>query len=188
MITFCINFELSTEWIWMNVKDHFCLSRHLLAIALYPTQQNWKCSHIRNRQYTEFHMSNFWSRRSLGKKTSIFLVCWDFAVQTNSDHKTQKIKLYSVRALKHYLSEKSLIHFMQWQRFQNLVHRFLKRTSDIFGSTFRTKNWVVATAIKPLKSIIATTQKWFSVIQSSGDSNTWLLFVFCEHVCYPTLS
>ena len=28
----------------MNVKYHFCLSRHFLtAIALYTTQQNWKC-------------------------------------------------------------------------------------------------------------------------------------------------
>ena len=26
------------------------------AIALYPTQQNWKCLRIRNRQYTEFHI------------------------------------------------------------------------------------------------------------------------------------
>ena len=33
-----------------------------------------------------------------------------FDVQTNSDHKTQKIKLYSVRALKRYLNEKNLIH------------------------------------------------------------------------------
>ena len=31
-------------------------------------------------------------------------------VQTNSDNKTQKIKLYSVRALKRHLSEKNLIH------------------------------------------------------------------------------
>ena len=33
-----------------------------------------------------------------------------FDYQTNSDHKTQKIKLYSVRALKSYLNEKNLIH------------------------------------------------------------------------------
>ena len=32
-----------------------------------------------------------------------------FDVQTNSDHKPQKIKLYSVRALKRYLNEKNLI-------------------------------------------------------------------------------
>ena len=31
-------------------------------------------------------------------------------VQTNSDNKTQTIKLYSVRALKRHLSEKNLIH------------------------------------------------------------------------------
>ena len=33
-----------------------------------------------------------------------------FDVQNNSDHKTQKMKLYSVRALKRYLNEKNLIH------------------------------------------------------------------------------
>ena len=57
MITFCTNFELSTEWIWMNKKDNFSLSRYLLpAMALYPTQQIWKRLHIRNRKYTEFHV------------------------------------------------------------------------------------------------------------------------------------
>ena len=74
MINFYISFELSTEWIWMNIKNHFSLSRHLLpAIALYPTQQNWKCLHIRNRQYTEFHNSNFLSCRRW-ETSSIFLV------------------------------------------------------------------------------------------------------------------
>ena len=110
MIIFCINFEPATEWIWMNIKDHFCLSRHLLpAIALHPTQQNWKCLHTRNRQYTEFHISNFWSGRSLGRKPRFFSTL-GFDVETNSDHKTPKIKLYSVRALKRYLNEKNLIH------------------------------------------------------------------------------
>ena len=33
-----------------------------------------------------------------------------FDVQTNSDHKTHKIKLYSVGALKRCLNEKNLIH------------------------------------------------------------------------------
>ena len=32
-----------------------------------------------------------------------------FDVQTNSDHETQKIKLYSVRASERYLNEKNLI-------------------------------------------------------------------------------
>ena len=40
----------------------------------------------------------------------MFLVCWDLTVQTNSGHKAQKIKLYSVRALRLYLNEKNLIH------------------------------------------------------------------------------
>ena len=47
---------------------------------------------------------NFWSSRSLGRKPL------GFDVQTNSDHKTQKIKLCSVRALERYLNEKNLIH------------------------------------------------------------------------------
>ena len=101
MITFSINLDLST--------DHFCLSRHLLsAIALYPTQQNWKCLHIRNRQCTEFHISNFLSRRSLWSKPVFSPLGFDF--QTNSDHKTPKVKLCSVSALKRYLNSKNLIY------------------------------------------------------------------------------
>ena len=94
----------------MNIKDHFCLSRHLLpAIALNPTRQNWICSHISNRQYTEFQISNFWSHRSLGRKLRFFSPL-GFDVGTNSDHKTPQNKLYSVRALKRYLNEKYLTH------------------------------------------------------------------------------
>ena len=63
-------------------KDHCCLSLRHPAIALYTTQQNWKCLHICNLQYTEFHISNFWSRRSLERKPL------GFDGQTNSDHKT----------------------------------------------------------------------------------------------------
>ena len=46
-----------------------------------------------------------------------------FDIQTNSDHKTKIIKLYSFRALNPYLNEKNLVS-EQWQRFQNLVDRF----------------------------------------------------------------
>ena len=76
----------------MNIKDYFCLSRHLLplpAIALYPTQQNWKCLHIRNRQYTEFHISIFGAVGPLAENLDFFSPL-GFDVQTNSDHKTQK--------------------------------------------------------------------------------------------------
>ena len=69
-----------------------------------PNTENGKCLHIRNRQYTEFRISNFCNRWSLERKPL------GFDVQTNSDHKSQKIKLYSVRALKRYLNEKNLIH------------------------------------------------------------------------------
>ena len=92
----------------MNIKDHFCLSHHLLP-ALYPTQQNWECLHIGNRQYTEFHISNFWSRQSLGKKTSIFLVHWDLTFKQILITKPKKVKLYSVRVLQRYLNEETLI-------------------------------------------------------------------------------
>ena len=73
------------------IKDHFCLSRHLLpAIALQKKQTNWKCLHIiRNHQYTEFHISNFLSRRSLARKLRFFSPL-GFDVQANSDYKTQK--------------------------------------------------------------------------------------------------
>ena len=92
------------------MKDHFCLSRHLLpAITLYPTQQNWKCLHIRNRQYTEFHISKFEVVGPLGQNLNFFNPL-GFDVQTNSDNKTQKIKLYqpirkALRTPKFVLSE-----------------------------------------------------------------------------------
>ena len=134
MITICINFELSTEWIWMNIKDHFCLSRHLLsAIALNSTQQNWKCLHIRNHQYTHL---KFLESSVPWEKTSNFFSPLGFDLQANSDHKTQIIALYSVRALKRCMNEKNLIHDRVMatiskfspQMFQNLVHRFFKHT------------------------------------------------------------
>ena len=56
----------------MNIKGDMCSSRHLLpAIALHLIQQNWKCLHIRNRQYTEFHLRNLESSVPW-EKTSIF--------------------------------------------------------------------------------------------------------------------
>ena len=115
----------------MNIKDHFCLTRHLLlAIALYPTQQNWKCLHIRNRQCAEFHISNFGVVGPLGENLEFFSPL-GFDVQINSDHKTQKIKLYSGRPLKRYLKKKNLIHGRVMVPFQNLVHSFLKRTLHV---------------------------------------------------------
>ena len=114
----------------MNTKDHFCFRPHLLpAIALYPTQQNWKRLRTRNCQHTGFHISNFWSRRSLERKPWLFLIRWDLTLKQILITKTQKINLYSVRALKSYLNEKNLVEW--WQRLQNLVHKFLKRISDL---------------------------------------------------------
>ena len=97
----------------MNIKDHFCLSGHLLpSIPLYPTEQNWKCLHILSSQYTDYRVSHLKFLESsvpLGENLDFFNLL-GFDIQTNSDHKTQQIKLYSVRALKCYLNEKNLIH------------------------------------------------------------------------------
>ena len=83
---------------WVNLKEYkgdLYLIRYLLpTIALYLTQQNRKCLHIYNRQYKEFHISNLWSRQSLGRKPRLFSVPWDLTfkdiLSTNP-----KIKLYS---------------------------------------------------------------------------------------------
>ena len=87
------------------------LSRYLLSvIALYLTQQNLQCLCIRNRQCIEFHISNFWSRQSLGRKPRVFFGPLELDILRNSGHETPKIKLYSVRALKRYLNDKNLIN------------------------------------------------------------------------------
>ena len=54
-----------------------------------------------------------------------------FDVKTNSDHKTQKIKLYSVRALKCYLNEINLIY----GRAMATISKF---SPQIFGTYKRT--------------------------------------------------
>ena len=79
----------------MNIKDHFCLSRHLLVIALYPTQQNWKCLHIRNRHIQSFISQIFGVVRPLGENLNLFSPLGSDA-EANSDGKTPKIKLYPV--------------------------------------------------------------------------------------------
>ena len=102
----------------MNIKGHLCVSRHLLAaIALYLTQQNWKCLYIRNWQYTEFHNSYFGVVSPLG-----------FDIKRNSEHETPKIKLSSVRALQRYLNRKILIYGRETETISKVVHWFLKRT------------------------------------------------------------
>ena len=52
----------------------------------------------------------------------------EFDVQTNSDHKTQKIKLYKDRALKRYLNVKNLIHGRVMATISNFSPQILKRT------------------------------------------------------------
>ena len=57
-------------------RSYLLRSPLLLAIALYPTQQNWKCLRIRNRQYTEFHISIFGIVGPFEENLD-FLVRWD---------------------------------------------------------------------------------------------------------------
>ena len=111
----------------MNLKDHFCLSGRLLpAIALYTTQQNWKCLHIHNRQHREFHISNFWSRQSLGRKPQFFLVRWDLTFKQILITKSKK----SSSTQTEYLSEKDLIH----GRVMATISKF---SAQIFETYFR---------------------------------------------------
>ena len=49
-------------------------------------------------------------------------------MQGSFDLETTKIKLHSVRALKSYLNEKTLIHGRETAPSENLVHRVFKRT------------------------------------------------------------
>ena len=90
----------------MNIKDHFCLSRHLPAIALYPTE-HFYIFVIANIQ--SFTCQSFGVVGPLGENVDFFSTL-AFRIQTNSDHKTPKIKIYSVRVSKRYLNEKNLIH------------------------------------------------------------------------------
>ena len=64
---------------------------------------------------------------SLGENLNFFSPV-GFDVKTNTGHKTQNIKLYSVRASTCYLNEKNLIHGRVMATISNLVHRFLKHT------------------------------------------------------------
>ena len=57
-----------------------------------------------------------------------------FDVQTNSDHKTQKIKLYSVRAFKGCLNEKNLIH----GRVMSTISKFSPQVFETYFGLFFT--------------------------------------------------
>ena len=66
-------------------------------------------TYFRNRQCTKFYIANFWSRQSIERKRRLFSPL-GFDIQGTSDHDTTKIRVYLVRALKRYLSEKHLIY------------------------------------------------------------------------------
>ena len=125
----------------MNVKDHFCLSRHLLpAIASYQTQQNWKCLYIRYRNIQNFTLQIFGVVDNWERNPRIFSPL-GFDVQANSDHKNQKIKLYSVRAFKRYLYEKNQTRGQVMGKISKFSPQILKRTLDIETSTVST-SWL----------------------------------------------
>ena len=116
----------------MNMKDHLFLGRHCVpAIVLYPTQKNWKCLHICNRQYTEFHISNFGVVGSLGENLNLVSVRWDLTFKQILITKPTKIKLYSVRVLKLYLVEKNLIQVRVVATISKFSPKILKCTFKV---------------------------------------------------------
>ena len=82
----------------MNIKDHFCLSRHLLpAIDLYQTQKTGNVYIFVIANIQSFISQIVGVAGPLGKNLDFFSPL-RFDVETNSDHKTPKIKLRSVTA------------------------------------------------------------------------------------------
>ena len=81
-------------------------------------------------QYTEFGVVG-----PLGESFDLFSPL-GFDVKTNSDHKTQKIKLYSVRALKRYLNEINLI-----------CGRVMASISDFSPQIFETYQYITKSVI-----------------------------------------
>ena len=70
----------------MNIKDHFCLRRHLLpAIALYTAQKNI----LAMANIQTFTSQSFGVVGPLAESLD-FSSPLGFDVQTNSNHKTQK--------------------------------------------------------------------------------------------------
>ena len=65
-----------------------------------------------------------------------------FNVQTNSDHKIQKVKLYSVSALKRYLNEKNLIY----GRVMTTISKF---SPQIFETYFSLLEKILQLTISP---------------------------------------
>ena len=92
------------------------------------------------------------------EKILIFLSPLGFDIQTNSDHKTQKIKLYSVRALKRYLNEKNLIH----GRAVSMISKF---SPQIFETYFGKKNlgdrqWIIVLTINYCFIVLSFVSIW----------------------------
>ena len=79
----------------MNIKDHFCLSHHLLsATALDPTQQTGNV-YIFVIDNIQSSTSQIFGVVGPQEENLDFLSPLGFDVQTDCDHKTQKTKLYS---------------------------------------------------------------------------------------------
>ena len=70
-----------------------------------------------------------------------------FDVQKNSGHKTQKIKLYSVRALKRYLNEKNLTH-------GRVIATISKFSLQIFETYFRLCSHCTGQVFAPFQKLL----------------------------------
>ena len=91
------------------MKDHLCLGLHFLpAIALYQHSKIRNAHILVIADIQSFTSQIFGVAGPLGENVDISSLL-RFDVQTNSDHKTHKIKTQSVRALKRHLNKKNLI-------------------------------------------------------------------------------
>ena len=121
----------------MKIKDQFCLSPHFLpAIVLYRTQQ--KLETFTYCQYRVLHLKFLessvpWEKTSSPLGFNVETSLLGFDVETSSDHKSQKIKLYSVSALKRLLNEKYLIH----GRVMATISKFSPQIFETYFSTLR---------------------------------------------------
>ena len=78
----------------MRIKGDLCLSRHLPAIALYLTQQNWTRLQVRNQKYTVSYVK-FLEPLVLWEKTLISLAPWDLTFKEILITKPQSQALFS---------------------------------------------------------------------------------------------
>ena len=95
---------------------------------IHHLSDSWNFNNI-NNMWQLFQELNFkFLELSVPWEKTSFFSPMGFDVQTNSGHKTQKIKLYSVRASKCFLNEKNLIHSQVMGTISKFSPRFLKHS------------------------------------------------------------